>query len=285
MTFLLTPQEETTKISYLVILDYSYIWEKDSMQNRFIVSPFFLDKAVPGLESLAKSDWVLNQPQLPEGDQQTRMAAIYRPMADLVAETTKDGERPVIIAGDCCTPIPVLAGVQRAGLHPMLLWFDAHGDFNTWETTPNGFLGGMPLAMLVGRGEQTLVNAVGLHPHPEGQVILSDARDLDPGERDALRASEILHVPRTNDLCDYPLLQGPLFIHFDVDVIRTEDVPAVSYPAAGGISAAELREVFQYLAQAAQIVAVSVASWNPEADTDGKSQAVCMELLHALIGS
>lgn len=255
------------------------------MQNRYILSPFFLDEAVPGLEWLAQPDWVFHKPCLPEGDKLTRMSALYRPLADLVAETVKNGERPVSIAGDCCTAIAVLAGVQRAGLSPVLLWFDAHGDFNTWETTSSGFLGGMPLAMIVGRGEQTLVDAVGLRPYPEGQIMLTDARDLDPGERDALRASEILHIPRTTDLCDYPFLQGPLYIHFDVDIIRPEDAPAVSYPASGGPSAEELRNLFQHLAREVDIVAVSVAAWNPETDTGGKTQTVCMELLHALTGS
>lgn len=62
-------------------------------------------------------------------------------------------------------------GLQRAGIDPNLIWFDAHGDFNTWETTSSGFPGGMPLAMIVGKGEQTMPEAVGLRDLPEGQVI------------------------------------------------------------------------------------------------------------------
>jgi arginase len=83
----------------------------------------------------------------------------------------------VSIAGDCCTSLGVAAGLLAAGIDPTLIWFDAHGDFNTWETTPSGFLGGMPLAMLAGRGEQTIVHGVGLKNLEESNIYLADARE------------------------------------------------------------------------------------------------------------
>lgn len=101
------------------------------MQNRFIVTPFFLDEQSPELESLAQPDGHVNKPALPDGDTQRRLSALHRPIADFVANTLARGERPVSIAGDCCAAIPVLAGLQRAGLNPVLIWLDAHGDFNT----------------------------------------------------------------------------------------------------------------------------------------------------------
>ena len=107
--------------------------------------------AGPGLEALACPSWRVNRPVLPEGDPRDRMAIVHEAIAAWVEETLKRGRRPVSIAGDCCTSIGVLAGLQRAGVHPTLIWFDAHGDFNTPETTPSGFLGGMPLAMITGR--------------------------------------------------------------------------------------------------------------------------------------
>jgi arginase len=72
----------------------------------------------------------------------------------------------VSIAGDCVATMGVLAGLHDAGITPTLIWFDAHGDFNTWETTPSGFLGGMPLAMIVGRGEQTMPHGWAGDPLP-----------------------------------------------------------------------------------------------------------------------
>jgi len=253
------------------------------MQNGFILTPFFLDEPLPELESLIKSDWHVNKPAMPDGDKQHRMSSLHQPLADFVAKTIAIGKRPVSIAGDCCTAIGVLAGLQRAGTDPLLIWFDAHGDFNTWETTPSGFLGGMPLAMLVGRGEQRMMNAVGLQPFSESQVILTDARDLDPGEQDLLEESSVLHLPDTRSLIGHPLPDIPLYIHLDTDVINPNDAPAMNYLAPGGPDAAELQEVFGYLAQTGRIVAVSVSTWNPSLDKDRRSERVCMELLHTLI--
>jgi arginase len=254
------------------------------MRNRFILTPFFLDEASLELESLAQPDWQVNKLALPNGDKQQRMSALHQPLAEFVAKTVRHGDRPVSLAGDCCTPLGVLAGLQQGGLNPVLLWLDAHGDFNTWETTPSGFLGGMPLAMLVGRGDQTMAQAVGLHPLPENRVILSDGRDLDPKERQALAQSEVHHVVDARSLPDHPLLTNPVYIHFDVDVINPNDAPAMSYRAAGGPSLADLRGVFQSLAQAKQIVAVSMTTWSPQLDGDGRSRAASMELLRLLVG-
>ena len=121
-------------------------------------------------------------PPLPDGDTTTRMSAVHETIAGFVVDTLATGQRPVSIAGDCCSAIGMLTGLQRAGIDPTLVWFDAHGDFNTMETTLSGFLGGMPLAMLVGRGDLALPEAVGLAPLPESRVILTDGRDLDPPE-------------------------------------------------------------------------------------------------------
>ncbi len=253
------------------------------MQNHFILTPFFLDEAMPELEPLAKPDWHINKIKLPEGVKQHRMAALYKPLANFVAETSKHGERPVSIAGDCCTAIGVLAGLQRSGLNPVLIWFDAHGDFNTWETTPSGFLGGMPLAMLVGRGEQTIVNETGLHPLPEARVILTDARDLDPGEQSLLEESGVRHLPDVKSLFDHSLADTPLYIHFDTDIVNPKEAPAMNYQARNGPSSQELRAVFRHLSRTGQIVAVSMSTWNPRLDKKGRSQKVCMDLLNTLI--
>jgi arginase len=253
------------------------------MANQFIITPFFLDQPSPELESLAQPDWIINKPALTDGDARRRMSALHQPIADFVASTITSGNRPISIAGDCCTTIGVLAGLQRAGCDPVLIWFDAHGDFNTWETTPSGFLGGMPLAMLVGRGEQTLVNAVSLRPLSETQVILTDGRDLDPEEQQALAGSEVHHLTDIHSLLEHPLVTHPLYIHFDTDIINPKEAPAMSYLAQGGPSVAELQALFRSLAQTGQIIAVSMTTWNPRLDKDGQSQFVSMALLRALI--
>jgi arginase len=253
------------------------------MIPRFILTPYFLDQPLPGLEFLKDPNWVVNQPNLPEGVPQARMAALYEPLAALVATSLDSGELPVSVAGDCCTSIGVLAGLQRAGIHPILVWFDAHGDFNTWQTTPSGFLGGMPLAMLVGRGEQTIMDGVGTSILDEEQVILAGARDLDPGEQELLAGSGVTHFEHVRDLLNHHLPAGAIWVHFDTDLVDPADAPAMNYLAPGGPGVEEIRTVFSFLADTGRVAAVSLSSWNPALDRDGRSREVSMDLLMCLI--
>jgi len=254
------------------------------MENRFLLTPFFLDERLPGLDSLAAPDWQVNRPALSGAETQARMISLYRPLADWLAGVLRQGQRPVSVAGDCCTTLGVLAGMQQASQTPTLIWFDAHGDFNTWETTPSGFLGGMPLAMAVGLGEQTLPEGVGLRPLSPAQVILTDGRDLDPGERTLVEQSGITHLPDVTMLLDYALPPGPLYVHFDTDVVDPQEVPAMNYPAPGGPSAETVRRVFRHLAATGRVTAVSLSAWNPQMDSDGRSRAISLSLLQELLG-
>jgi len=248
-----------------------------------ILTPFFLDEPMPELESLATPDWLISKPKLPAGDKQHRMSVLHRQLAEHTAHFILNGDRPVSIAGDCCTTIGMLAGLQRAGLDPKLIWFDAHGDFNTWQTTPSGFLGGMPLAMLVGRGEQTMLKALELIPLAEDRVILTDARDLDPGEKRLIEEANIIHLPDVKSLLDTTLPDGPLYVHIDVDIINPDEAAAMNYLAAGGPSAKELRTVMKHLSRTEKIAAVSMSTWNPRMDADDQSRRLCMGLLDTLI--
>ena len=254
------------------------------VKNRYVLTPTFLDQPVPALERIATPDWQINRPVLPEGDLQHRMNAIHEPLAGFVAQTITAGDRPVSLAGDCCTAIGVLAGLQRAGVDPWLLWLDAHGDFNTPETSPSGFLGGMPLAMMVGKGDLTMPQAVGLQALPENQIVLADGRDLDPEEQHLIQTSAMVHLSHFEDLLTYPLPERPLYVHFDTDVVALDESPAHNYPAQGGPSVALMETVFQRLAADKQVVAVSLSAWNPKQDQDGKSETVSMLLLRTLIG-
>lgn len=253
------------------------------MKTSFILTPFFLDQPLPGLESLVEEDWLVNAPQLPDGTPQQRMGVLYQPLAEFVSTSAGNGDLPVSIAGDCCTSIGIWRGLQLAGQTPTLIWLDAHGDFNTWETTPSGFLGGMPLAMLVGRGEQTIMDLLGAIPLPEEKVFLYDGRDLDPGEREALASSKIIHLKDRVSLLDFKLPPGPIWIHFDTDLTDAGEAPAMNYPVAGGPGVAELEPVFSSWGASGQIAAVSMSTWNPALDQDGRSRTVSMRLLASLI--
>ncbi len=250
---------------------------------QFILTPYFLDQHLTGLEELRHADWQTNL-AAPEGTTEIRrIAAIHIGLAALVEGVVKTGCKPVSIAGDCCTALGVLAGLVRSGIDPHLIWFDAHGDFNTWETTPSGFLGGMPLAMLAGLGEQTGLEILGIDPLAQENIILTDARDLDPGERELLASSRITHLDNPLALLDKALPEDPLWIHFDTDVIDPEYVPAQNYPAPGGITPDELGRVFSHLTENGDICAVSLSSWAPDLPGAEESRDVCLGLLNLLI--
>ena len=247
------------------------------------VTPFFLDRPIPRLVMLAEKDWFVNEPALPDGDEQTRLSAIHRPLAEIVYECARAGGRSANIVGDCCSTIGVLAGLQRAGIEPTLIWFDAHGDFNTHATSPSGFLGGMPLAMIAGRGDLAMSDAVDLHSHPEEKIILTDARDLDPEEATAVAGSAMNHVAQFDEMAGTPLPDGPLYVHFDTDIITSDEAPAQNYPVPGGPPAAQVKDVLADIAATGQVAAISMSAWNPDLDENGRTESVCLQAFRAML--
>jgi arginase len=218
--------------------------------------PYFMGERLEGFE--VPAPFVEVQPSLPAGTAQERMAVLYRELADHVAGRND----PVVYAGDCVSTIGVLAGLQQRGVDATLVFFDAHGDFNTWETTPTGFLGGMPLAMLTGRGEQTIVVGAGLRVLPDQRVLHVGARDLDPEEAVALADSGIAACG-VEEVSTIDLPPGPLYVHVDVDVVDPMEVPATNYPAPGGPSVEDVLVPLTRLARTKRVVVMSVSSWNP----------------------
>ena len=240
-----------------------------------IAVPYFIGAAMPGL--VTPQPCLKLSPPLPDGSPQQRMAVLYRHLADRVAFETS----PVIYAGDCLAAIGVLAGLQRAGIDPTLMWFDAHGDFHTWQTTRSGFLGGMPLAMIVGRGEQTIVEGVGLAPLDERRVVLVGARDLDPGEDEAV-ATSALTVLSTVDVIRRDPPPGALHVHVDLDIVDPREMPAHNYPAPGGPSLGDMQAVLAHLAATGRVAAVSFSTWNPALPGADRAAAAAATLAAAI---
>ena len=212
------------------------------------------------------------------------MCEIHRALAAQVELIAARGDRPVSIAGDCCAAIPAIAGVERVGIRPVLVWLDAHGDFNTHQTTLSGFIGGMPLAMITGRGDQTLMEASGLAPLADERVILADARDLDPPERSFLERSGVTHTADFEVLAEI-VEARPIHVHLDLDVIDAGQAPAMLYPVEGGPTVDALCAVAEQLRTRARLVSVSVTLWDVEKDTDGRTARACWRALDALIGT
>ena len=242
-----------------------------------IAVPFFMGERISGLVTPQPS--VELAPPLPDRLPQQRMAVLYRHLAERVALEAG----PVVFAGDCVSAIGVLAGLQRTGLDPTLVWFDAHGDFHTWETTRSGFLGGMPLAMIVGRGEQTIVEGTGLRPLDERRVALVGARDLDPGEDEAVAASSMA-VLTVADVAAWEPPAGPIHVHVDLDVVDPREMPAHNYPAPGGPSLAEVRAALAHLAATGRVAAVSFSTWNPALPGADRAAAAGADLARIFLG-
>jgi len=222
------------------------------------------------------------------------LGRIYAMLAARVEAVVRDGCRPVSLAGDCVSTLGMLAGLQRAGRPPdRVLWLDAHGDFHTWSSTQTQYIGGMPLAMFVGRvdggpdprSQETLacLSAIGVRAYPPQRIVLADARDLDPGEREALLESPIVRCVLGDALAQFRPDER-IYLHWDTDIIDDPArLPALKYHVHRGPSAADMATFFRAL-RGHEIVAVSVSAWHAEQDHDDQTARACLEILNTLLG-
>lgn len=252
------------------------------MHSRWLVTPFYFEHAEPALFAAAPAGAARNAPEDVADRRPETLARMHRPIARFVADTARGGGRPVSLAGDCCAAVPVMAGLADAGVGATLVWIDAHGDFNTPETSPSQFLGGMPLAMMAGRGPQWMCEAVGLAPLDEERIWLVDARDLDPLERATLDASRVRRAT-VGEMAALDLA-GPVCVHIDLDVIDAAEAPGFNYPVPGGPSVEETAAACAALAARADIRAISISAWSEAKDPSGRTGAACRRVLHALTG-
>lgn len=229
---------------------------------RRIVVPYHLDEQLDELDVPVDADLVVTA-ELLDGSPWDRMARLYDELAEAVASTVRRGERPVVASGDCTTSFGAVAGLQRAGLDPAIVWFDAHGDVQTLETTASGYLGGMPLRMLVGYRRDLMADRLGLRPLPEHHVTLVDARDLDPPEVEYLKRSAVRR--RAVDELDADAVpEQPIYLHVDFDVIDPPDLPDLVIPAPGGPGVASVREALRRVVATGRVAAVGLAcTWHP----------------------
>ncbi len=260
---------------------------------RRLLVPYLMGKRRDGLQRVQIIDphpWaVLQSPQstateLVDKDEQMRsMGRVYAVLAEHVEAAVAAGELPVSISGDCVSTMGVMAGLQRAGREPQrMLWLDAHGDFHTWATTHTQYLGGMPLAMLVGRQDRRQNRRDSITALREELVLLSDARDLDPGEDVALARSAIVRCTLDQVLGNLSTHET-LYVHFDTDVLdEAQRMPALKYHVPAGPRVEEMAELFRCLRDY-PLVAVSVSAWHSELDAGDQAARICLELLDELL--
>jgi arginase len=202
-------------------------------------------------------------PDLPDGDVWGRLGALYSSVAAAVAGEAGRGVRPVVMSGDCTTALGTMSGLQRAGVEAGIVWFDAHGDVQTLETTTSGYLGGLPLRLLVGYRPELTAARLGLRAVPERQVTLVGARDLDPPEVSYLAGAQIRRC-EVGELDAASLPGGPLYVHLDLDVIDPARLPGLRFPAPGGPSPAQVAGALDALRGTGRVAAIGVAcTWYP----------------------
>jgi arginase len=185
------------------------------------------------------------------------------------------------LGGECGLVVGSAAGLkQQLPGKPGLLWIDAHGDFNTPETSPSGFVGGMPLAFVCGRGPQFSQQIENQQPiFEEEAVVHLGGRDFDPLESEALRSSRVkLYSPaefQANpsklavEIAETLAKQSDWIIcHFDVDAIDPAIMPAVNYPSRNGLTPEDVNTVVAALSKTGKLWAFNLTGYNSTLDRD-----------------
>jgi len=192
----------------------------------------------------------------------------------LIRDAIERQARPIILSGNCGTA----ALSAMAALDPRstgIIWFDAHADFNTPETSPSGFFDGMGLAILTGRCWRRLAERFeSFQPVLDSQVIQIGVREKDPPEVQLLQQSGIKQIP-TVALARLPealkqLSTNTVYVHVDLDVIDTSEGRANGWACGGGLSLNQLRDALELIGCRASIVAGAVTCYDPAVDADGR---------------
>jgi arginase len=224
--------------------------------------PYHLDEHLPDLDFPIEPAELITA-GLPAGDTWDRLAVLYTEVARAVAADAGSGSCPVVLTGDCITALGIVAGLQSTGADPAIIWFDAHGDVQTLETTASGYLGGLPLRLLTGYRPELIAARLGLTPVPEHRIVLAGARDLDPPEVTYLAGARIKRR-QVADLTAADLPAGPLYVHVDLDVIDAAELPGLRYPAPGGPGPGQLAAALRMLRDSGDVAALGIAcTWHP----------------------
>jgi arginase len=216
--------------------------------------------------------------------------------ARLVAAARRNGDGALVLAGDDTAAIGVVSGLEQAagaGTTIGVVWVDAHGDFNTPETSFSGILAGMPVAILAGLAGPLWRNAAGLAtPVATGNIILAGVRELDEKEEELVRSTDVQIIPAT-ELCDGETFARAvdllarrcalLYLHVDLDVLDPRFVPSASTPSANGVSIEELVAAMATVLRTGQVAAVAISSLNPGAGVRGERSVT--SAMKAIVGA
>ena len=221
--------------------------------------------------------------------------------AEWVIQTLEAGALPLVLGGDHSIAMGTASGVSafyRKQKQPVgLIWFDAHGDFNTPQTSPSGNIHGMGLACLLGRGPEELTRLYGFAPKIEaGKTVLIGVHDLDAGERLALREAKV-KVFTMRDIDEHGMrsvVEEAIAIagngtagfccSLDLDFIDASDAPGVGTPVRGGATYREAHLAMELAADSDALLSLEVVEVNPVLDERNRTAELAVELILSALG-
>lgn len=218
-------------------------------------------------------------------------------LANVVAEALQDGEFPLILGGDHSIALGSITGVARVYRDVGVIWVDAHGDFNTSETTPSGNIHGMVLAALAGLGHPSLTQIGGWSPKIDKQtIVIVGARDLDPPEQILLR-DEHIHVFTMTDIDQRGMSEvmreaveiasqanHGVHLSLDLDSLDPREAPGVGTPVRGGLTYREAHLAMEMVAASERLVSMDAVEVNPILDRENATAHLAVELILSALG-
>ncbi|HZQ06846.1 MAG TPA: arginase family protein [Anaerolineae bacterium] len=217
--------------------------------------------------------------------------AVNQQLAAIVRRMIAAGQFPLVLAGSCDASLGIVAALDssRCGV----IWFDAHGDYNTPETTITGFFGGMSLAVITGHCYQKLWAQMSAHATiEESKVLMMGVRDLDALERERLEHSAI-HVVQWHEgkpqgdvyaaLDQLTQRVQRVYVHIDLDALDPQVAPGiVDTPVPGGLALQDIEELIRAVADRFHIAAAALTTYNPDRDVNGKTLRAALRVIQVL---
>jgi arginase len=218
-------------------------------------------------------------------------------LANEVSSSISNGDFPLILGGDHSIAIGSIAGVAKHYNNLGVIWYDAHGDLNTSDTSPSGNIHGMPLAVSLGLGHETLTNIGGPEPKikPENIVIIG-ARSLDEGERELIKEKgiKVYTMHEVDKLGMSTVIKETIeylkektdgvHLSLDLDGLDPQDAPGVGTPVLGGMSYRESHLAMEMLSESEIITSAEFVEVNPILDEKNKTASVAVGLMASLFG-
>ena len=224
-------------------------------------------------------------------------------LARRVREVIEAAELPLVIGGDHAIAMGTISGVAaHYHLRPEpqqigLLWFDAHADMNTPETTPSGNIHGMPLAALLGYGAPELTGIAGFSPKLDPRFCAHiGAREVDAGERELIRRLGLRFITmreideRGMSACVDEAIsiasRAPAGYHvtFDVDSLDPADAPGSGTTVRGGLTYREAQLAMEKIAEAGGMISLEIVEINTTLDINNRTADLGVELVLSALG-